>query len=60
LRLRNRLVDDYVFGYVVGADDRRETWSMLHAVMRDERRFERGLQRLLDGIERSLEPRSGA
>ena len=33
---------------------------MLRAVMRDERRFERGLQRLLDGLERSLEPRSGA
>jgi AcrR family transcriptional regulator len=39
--------------------DPRETWRMLRAVMRDEARFERGLQRLLDGIERSLEGRAG-
>jgi hypothetical protein len=45
---------------LVEAGDPRETWRTLRGVMRDERRFERGLQRLLDGIEPSLEGRSGA
>jgi AcrR family transcriptional regulator len=44
---------------LVEEGDPRQTWRMLRGVMRDERRFERGLQRLLDGIERSLEGRAG-
>jgi len=37
--------------------DLRTVWRQVHSAVRDERRFERNLQRLLDGIEASLHQR---
>jgi len=36
----------------------REVFGRIMAAMFDERRFERGLERLLDGIERDIERRA--
>ena len=59
------LVDDYVFGHVLRTvevraslgDDARAAARFEGALARDPERFERGLQRLLDGIELDLERR---
>jgi AcrR family transcriptional regulator len=47
----------HIAGLFEEGEDRRETWRRLEALQEDESRFQRGLDRLLDGVALELERR---